>query len=98
MPGPVIQIFHLIFPLLSLFQCHGARPSGMIVNHPFRICDPEHASKLELSRLRMGKLRMAHQNAHKIPESKSQTRLPSTITRSVVNRHCDSDVSDSQKA
>ena len=59
----------------------------MIVYHPFRVRYPEHASKFELSRLRMGNLRMAPENAHKFPESKPQTRLPQTITRTVANRY-----------
>ena len=75
-PSLVIRVVHLIFPLLPLFLCHGAGPSGMIINHFFRFRDPEHASKLELSRLRRtGKLPKAHQDAHKISESQSQTRL-----------------------
>ena len=75
-PCSVIQELHHIFPLRPLFQCHVVGPSGMFINHSFRIRNPEHPPKLELSHLlRPGKPRRAHQDAHKCAESKSQTRL-----------------------
>ena len=85
-PSPVNQIFHLIFYLRPLFQCHGAWSIGMIVYHPFRVHHPERASNFELSRLRVGKLRMAPENAHNFPESQPQTRLL-TQTLQTVKRH-----------
>ena len=74
----------------------------MIINHSFRIRDPEHASKLELSRLRRtgnyeGHIKMRTQ----FLSASHKHVFPSTITRSLVNRHASHIVtktfSDSQK-
>ena len=76
-PGPVIHIFHQIFSFLPLFHSQRVRLSGMIINQSFQIRDPEHATKLELSRLytadweRYGR---RNKDAHKISESQPQTR------------------------
>ena len=44
-PCPVIQVSHRIFPSLPRFNCHRVRLSGVVINHPFRNRDPEHATK-----------------------------------------------------
>ena len=58
----------------------------MIVNHHFRVRHPEDASKTLGCLVSEWESYEWHLNAHRIPESKPQTRFPSRFTRSVVNR------------
>ena len=64
----------------------------MIFNHPFRVRHPEHASKFELSRLRLGKHRTVSAMGTKFLRASHKRvfhRRPPTASPTDTHLHCD---------
>ena len=91
-PGPVIQMLHLISYLLPLSHCCRPWSVGMIFNHPFRIRHPEHASKFDLSRLRLGKQQTVPTrgtNFLRASHKRVFHQRPPTASPTDTHPHCD---------